>query len=284
MQTVVKHRKVYVFDSDELEVAIQNMTRSPEIENSLVFSSHVSRVVQVQSQCATQGLDCDAILGWRPSDERSLISREHAKTLVEMLGGSNQHFEGLLFLLWCYIYLDVYRRSPPAPDIQLVRRITEIHFRYQGGPLLELGDELCGLIGVTPGEVSNMGFGLERLLPSVFGVTIQRFWSALTEKEEPHTMLLGSVGMMLVHFKSLWQANSQASVLSQPVQKDILDSFTENDLLDLVATTMFRFDPNADERTPNFGGTIIFVGQGRSRASPPIRYELQRIKIDSDDF
>ncbi|EUC57216.1 hypothetical protein RSOL_213120 [Rhizoctonia solani AG-3 Rhs1AP] len=299
--------------SDDLELAIQNMIKSPEIETPLIFSSHVARVVQVQSQRDAQGLDCDSILGWG-LDNRPLISPEHAKALVEILWDDRANLlkalmstytpalSGLLFLLWRYIYLDATLASPPALDMDLVKRITEIHFRCmlvatsdQGGPLLGIGDELCELIGITPGEgikmfpksedsqtifeayikrldptdtriyappnillvtillellVSNMGPGLEPLLPSVFAVTTRRFWTALTGKEEVQTMLLGSTGMMLEHFKSLLQANSRTNVLSQSVQKDILESFANNDLIDLAAAALFRLDADADESSP----------------------------------
>ncbi|KAL5634256.1 hypothetical protein ACGC1H_006169 [Rhizoctonia solani] len=299
--------------SDELELAIENMFKSPEIETPLVFASHVARVVQVQSQREAQGLDCDSILGWG-LDNRPLISPEYAKALVEILWDGRANLlkalmstytpalSGLLFLLWRYIYLDASRTNPPALNMDLVKRITEIHFRCmlvatsdQGGPLLRIGDELCEMIGITPGEgikmfpksedsqtifeayiqrldptdtriyappnillvtillellVSNMGPGLEVLLPSVFAVTTRRFWAALTDNEEVQPMLLGSIGLMLEHFKSLLQANSRTSVLSQSVQKDILESFAKNDLLDLAAAVLFRLDPNADENSP----------------------------------
>ncbi|CAE6487845.1 unnamed protein product [Rhizoctonia solani] len=297
--------------SDGLEFAIDNMFRSPEIESPLVFSSHVASVVQVQSQRATQGLDCDSILGWGLSDNKPLVSPEHAKALIEILWDDRANMlkalmstytpalSGLLFLMWRYIYLDASRRKPPKPDMDLVKRITEIHFRCmlvatsdQGGPLVRIGDDLCELMEITSGEgimmfsksndsqtifeayiklldpvdtriyappnilmitillellVSNMGPGLEAFLPSVFVVTTGRFWRAWLGKEESQTMLLGSIGMMLEHFKSLLQTNSRSSVLSHSVQKDILESFAKSDVLDLVAAAMLSLNPNADE-------------------------------------
>ncbi|KDN43036.1 hypothetical protein RSAG8_06359, partial [Rhizoctonia solani AG-8 WAC10335] len=150
-----------LLNSDDLELAIQNMIRSPEIETPLAFSSHVARVVQVQSQRAAQGLDCDSIIGWGASDGQPLVSLEQAKALVEILWDDRANMlkaltstytpalSGLLFLLWRYIYLDAW--------------------------------------------------------------------------------------------------------------KEILESFAKNDLLDLVATALFRLDPNADERTPDFGMNYNFL-------------------------
>ncbi|CAE6500249.1 unnamed protein product [Rhizoctonia solani] len=307
-----------VYRSDNYRLMQQNMVKSPAIEFPLVFSSHVAQVVQQEFQAAAQSLECDSILGWGSSDDHPLASREQVKALVEMLWDDRSDLlkvltltytpgiSGLSFLLWRYIYLDAFRDGSQTgkPDVPLIKRITELHFRSmlvatsdQGGPMLGIADDLYELLGITPGEgdkifpksqdsqtifeayiarlapsdtriyappnimfitillelvVANMGPGLEGLLPSVFEVTTQRFWQASVRQEESKTMLVGSTGMMLEHFKSLLQPASRSSVLSPSVQKDILESFTRNDLLDLVGATLFRLDPDADETSPGY--------------------------------
>ncbi|CAE6453992.1 unnamed protein product [Rhizoctonia solani] len=309
--------------ADILELAIDNMFRARDIESPLVFSSHVAGAIRVQTQRAAPEFDHDSILGWGPSSKRALIPPEHVKILVEIIWEDRANWlkalmstytpalSGLLFLFWRYIYLDASRANPPGPDGKLVKRIAEIHFRCmlvatsdQGGPLLGIGDELCELMGITPGEgiqmfpkspdsqtifeayirrldptdtriyappnillvtillellVSNMGSGLEGLLPSVFEVTTRRFWTALTSKEEVQTMLLGSIGMMLEHYKSLLQPKSRTSVISLSVQKEILESLARSDLLDLVATAMLRLNSNADENGPDLDLNYNFL-------------------------
>ncbi|KAG8761815.1 hypothetical protein FRC11_012895 [Ceratobasidium sp. 423] len=273
-----------IYRSENYRLMQQNMVNSPDIEFPLVFSSHVAQVVQQEFQAAAQRLECDSILGWGSSDDHPLASGEQVKALVEMLFRDG---------------------SPTAkPDVPLIKRITEIHFRSmlvatsdQGGPMLGIADDLYELLGVTPGEgdkifprsedsqtifeayiqrlapadtriyapanimfvtillelvVANMGPGLEGLLPSVFEVTTQRFWQASLRQEEAETMLVGSTGMMLEHFKSLLQPASRSNVLSPSVQKDILESFARNDLLDLVGATLFRLNPNADPSSPDY--------------------------------
>ncbi|KAF8704760.1 hypothetical protein RHS03_05823, partial [Rhizoctonia solani] len=154
----------------------QNTRQTPGIECPLVLSSHVAQIVRQEIHAASQGLECDSMLGWGTSEDHPLASDEHVKALVQMLRDDRANLlrvlssayspaiSGLSFLLWRYIYLDAQRRfrdgsERGSPDIPLIKRIMEIHFGCalvvtsdQGEPMLSIADELCELLGITPGE------------------------------------------------------------------------------------------------------------------------------------
>ncbi|KAF8751660.1 hypothetical protein RHS01_08260 [Rhizoctonia solani] len=105
----------------------QNMRQTPGIECPLVFSSQVAQVVRQEIRTASQGLECDSILGWGTSDDDPLASDEHVKALVQMLWDDRANLlrvlssayspaiSGLLFLLWRCTYLDA-ADSETAPN------------------------------------------------------------------------------------------------------------------------------------------------------------------------
>ncbi|KAF8686933.1 hypothetical protein RHS03_10031, partial [Rhizoctonia solani] len=47
--------------------------------------------------------------------------------------------------------------------------------------------------------VANMRPGLEGFLPTVFQVTVKRFWNTWNQREELETMFVGSTAMMFEH-------------------------------------------------------------------------------------
>ncbi|KAH7325445.1 hypothetical protein B0J17DRAFT_722906 [Rhizoctonia solani] len=59
--------------------------------------------------------------------------------------------------------------------------------------------------------------------------------------------------MILEHAKLLLQPPSRTNVPSPLVQKDVLQSFARNDLLDPVGVTLFHLNPNAIEGSPAHG-------------------------------
>ncbi|CUA72864.1 hypothetical protein RSOLAG22IIIB_10377 [Rhizoctonia solani] len=54
----------------------RDMVQFPDIEFPLVFSRHVSQVVEQEFGAVAQGLECDSILGWGSSDDPPVASRE----------------------------------------------------------------------------------------------------------------------------------------------------------------------------------------------------------------
>ncbi|CAE7232491.1 unnamed protein product [Rhizoctonia solani] len=312
-----------IYRSEKYRIMQRDMVQSPDVEFPLVFSHHVSQVVEKEFGAAAQRLECDSILGWGSSDDPPVASREQVKVLVEMLWDDRANLlklltstytpglSGLSFLLWRYIYLDAFHNGShdAKPDIPLIKRITEIHFRCmlvatseQSSPMLGIADELYDLLGRTPGEgekifprsedsqmifeayiarlgpldtriyfspnitfvtlvlelvVANMEPNLEGLFPTIFERTVQRFWNALIHQEEQNTLFIGTVGLMLEHFKSLLQPTSRTNTLGPSVQKLILGTFVRNNLLDLVGSTLFHLNPNASEGSPDYSENIF---------------------------
>ncbi|CEL62854.1 hypothetical protein RSOLAG1IB_10530 [Rhizoctonia solani AG-1 IB] len=62
--------------------------------------------------------------------------------------------------------------------------------------------------------VANMGPGLEGLLPTVFELTIERFWRAWSYNEHAKPTLIVNAGAVLKHIKTLLQLTSRTTVLA----------------------------------------------------------------------
>ncbi|CAE7179879.1 unnamed protein product [Rhizoctonia solani] len=143
---------------NDLELTMQNMITSPDIETPLVFSSHVARVVEVQTDRAVEGFDCDYILGWGPASNQPVVSPEQARALLEIVWSDRANFlkalmsaytpalSGLLFLLWRYVVLDGARANPPAPNTDLIQLVMEIYSRCL---LVATSDQTAALFGVS---------------------------------------------------------------------------------------------------------------------------------------
>ncbi|CAE6436805.1 unnamed protein product [Rhizoctonia solani] len=97
--------------------------------------------------------------------------------------------------------------------------------------------------------ISNMEPGLEELLPSIIGLTLDRLWIGLVNLEESEISLVSTIGMVLEHFKSFLKFDSWTNAVNLSIQMNILQACVDYGLLDLVATVLLNLDPNAQKGT-----------------------------------
>ncbi|CAE6371889.1 unnamed protein product [Rhizoctonia solani] len=282
----------FIYRLDTYRVMQENMRQTPGIEYPLVFSSHVAQAVRAKVHAAQQSLDCDSILGWGSSVYRPLASREQVKVLIEMLWADranllrvlsstyNPAISGLSFLIWRYIclYGKKTRYAPGEPMLAIAEELYKLLHITPGevDKLFPRSDDSqmifeAYISRLAPSDariyapinimltiilldliVANMGPGLEGLLPSVFELTIERFWRAWSYNERAKPTLIMNAGAVLKHIKTLLQLTSRTTVFSPSVQKDILQAFAKSDLLDMAGAVLLNLNANFAQSTPEY--------------------------------